>query len=126
MEILLVLKKLKVRRGNVEKQQAKSMKSFFSPGIFFFDERWSHENFFFRLGARLCGTIWHNPYESITYKTDKYEGRKLDVDGFERRLLHFFSDGKHLRIELVKETIKKLKILKRIVETLDSFRFYSW
>jgi hypothetical protein len=83
-------------------------------------------SFFYSLGARLCGEIWHDPYESITCKTDKYEGRKLDAIGFETRLLRFFSDGKHLRIDVIKQAIKKLKALKRTVEMLDSFRFFSW
>lgn len=78
-----------------------------------------------RLGARLCGTLWHNPHEAITYKTDKYEGRKLDVDGFEQRLLHFFSDGKCLRKNVVNSLLDKLITLRDVIADMDSYRFYS-
>ncbi len=79
-----------------------------------------------RLGVRICGTIWHNPYESVTYKTDKYDGRRLDVEGFEDRLLHFFSDGKKLRKKIVGQMIDKLTVLRETIAAMDTYRFYSW
>jgi hypothetical protein len=79
-----------------------------------------------RLGVRVCGSIWHNPHENKSYKTDKYDGRRLDVGGFEARLLHFFSDGRKLRKRVVQELVQKLTLLRATIAAMDTYRFYSW
>jgi inositol-hexakisphosphate kinase len=77
------------------------------------------------LGVRHCGSLWYNPTTSQSYKTDKYQGRNLDVNGFETEFLAFFNDGLKLRKTVILNLLKQLQLLKRTISNLETFRFYS-
>lgn len=56
---------------------------------------------------------------------NKYYGLKLSEEGFKRELTTFLHNGKRLRVELIESFIYKLKKLYRVIEKLNSYRFYS-
>lgn len=55
----------------------------------------------------------------------KYDGRALNAEGFKASLAQFLHNGQRLRSELIAPILLKLRELKKVVETLITFRFYS-
>ena len=78
-----------------------------------------------RLGVRLCGSLWYNPHTKSYRRSDKYTGRELDVEGFETAVSQLFSDGHRLRKYVVGSILSHIRDLRRTVERLGSYRFYS-
>ena len=78
-----------------------------------------------RLGVRLCGSLWYNPHTKSYRRSDKYSGREFDVGGFESAVSQLFSDGHCLRKNVVGSILSELRDLRRTVERLGSYRFYS-
>ena len=67
-------------------------------------------------------------YQSTSGKfvcQNKYFGRKLTVDGFKEALELFLNNGDELRLELLDPIVDHLQQLYKVVESQDSFRFYS-
>jgi inositol-hexakisphosphate kinase len=56
---------------------------------------------------------------------NKYYGLKLTEEGFKRELTTFLQSGLGLRTELIDPLIHKLKKLYRVIEKLQTYRFYS-
>lgn len=56
---------------------------------------------------------------------NKYHGRMLGVDGFKDTLLQFLHNGRHLRIDVIRPVIERLKQLHAVLEKQESFRFYT-
>lgn len=56
---------------------------------------------------------------------NKYYGLKLTEEGFKRELTTFLHSGLRLRTELIDPLIHKLKKLYRVIEKLNTYRFYS-
>uniref|UniRef100_A0A6I8MXS8 Kinase n=1 Tax=Ornithorhynchus anatinus TaxID=9258 RepID=A0A6I8MXS8_ORNAN len=77
------------------------------------------------IGVRVCGMQVYQMGSGQLMFMNKYHGRKLSVQGFKEALYQFFHNGKHLRRELFEPVIKKLTELKSVLETQESYRFYS-
>jgi len=56
---------------------------------------------------------------------NKYYGLKLSQEGFKRELTTFLHNGKRLRVELIDPLIHKLHKLYRVIEKLNTYRFFS-
>ncbi|KAM4721538.1 inositol hexakisphosphate kinase 2 isoform 1-T2 [Rhinophrynus dorsalis] len=77
------------------------------------------------IGVRVCGMQVYQTGTGQLMFMNKYHGRKLSVQGFKEALYQFFHNGKHLRRDLIEPVIKKLTELKVVLETQESYRFYS-
>ncbi|KAG8435938.1 hypothetical protein GDO86_007149 [Hymenochirus boettgeri] len=77
------------------------------------------------IGVRVCGMQVYQTGTGQLMFMNKYHGRKLSVQGFKEALYQFFHNGKNLRRELIEPVIKKLTELKVVLETQESYRFYS-
>ncbi|XP_064604552.1 inositol hexakisphosphate kinase 1-like [Liolophura sinensis] len=78
-----------------------------------------------QLGVRASGMqVYHVETEQYIYFS-KYDGRALNAEGFKSSLAQFLHNGQRLRYELIAPILFKLCELKKVVETLDTFRFYS-
>ncbi len=138
-----------------------------------------HYTFGLRLGVRLCGSLWFDPYAGAYRRSDKYVGRRLSLAGeffnllslrllprahdygvtmgsnfiplsflreytytslfnlvkfnilsisytdFEPALEQLFSDGRRIRKGVVRSLLRQIRELRRTVERLESYRFYS-
>ena len=80
---------------------------------------------FFRLGVRMCGSLWHNPRTGHSFKTDKYHGRDLVISEFEEEILNFFSDGSKLRKNIISNLLRQIQTLRSTISEMDSYRFYG-
>ena len=80
---------------------------------------------FFRLGVRMCGSLWHNPRTGHSFKTDKYHGRDLVISEFEEEILNFFSDGSKLRKDIISNVLRQIQTLRSTIAEMDSYRFYG-
>ena len=78
-----------------------------------------------KLGVRLCGSHWFNPRTGSSRKTDKYTGRALDVIEFETAFLTFLSDGLKLRKSLILDILRQMEEMRRVIQSMNTFRFYS-
>lgn len=56
---------------------------------------------------------------------DKYYGQKLNVSGFHDGLTQFLSNGHRLRVDALNTLLGKLRELRQVLLTLDTFRFYT-
>lgn len=56
---------------------------------------------------------------------DKYYGQKLDVAGFQAGLFQFLHNGHKLRLDALDAVLSKLKELRQVLLSLDTFRFYT-
>ncbi|XP_068951881.1 inositol hexakisphosphate kinase 2 [Petaurus breviceps papuanus] len=77
------------------------------------------------IGVRVCGMQVYQTGSGQLMFMNKYHGRKLSVQGFKEALYQFFHNGRYLRRELFEPIIKKLTELKSVLETQESYRFYS-
>ncbi|XP_064422456.1 inositol hexakisphosphate kinase 2b isoform X2 [Latimeria chalumnae] len=77
------------------------------------------------IGARVCGMQVYQADSCQFMFMNKYQGRKLSVQGFKEALYKFFFNGKYLRKDLFEPVIKKLTELKSVLEKQESYRFYS-
>ena len=78
-----------------------------------------------KLGVRLCGSHWFNPRTGSSRKTDKYTGRTLNVIEFETAFLTFLSDGLKLRKSLIIDILRQIEEMRRVIQSMNTFRFYS-
>ena len=60
-------------------------------------------------------------YTTVT----KYVGRQLSDEAFKNTLRDFLHNGKRLRYDILEIVLHKLKDLRKIIENLDSFRFFT-
>jgi len=84
------------------------------------------------LGLRLCGM---QVYDGLTGRytcRNKYYGRQLNGEDFKRAIGEFFLSGStstdsksRLRTDMVSKILRKLISLRRVIQQLDSFRFYT-
>lgn len=56
---------------------------------------------------------------------NKYHGRKLSLAGFKEALCQFFSDGHVLRSELLTPVLQRLRDMRAVLESCESYRFFS-
>ncbi|KXJ09715.1 inositol hexakisphosphate kinase 1 [Exaiptasia diaphana] len=77
------------------------------------------------LGVRACGQQVYQQDSGRFICKNKYYGLKLSEEGFKRELTTFLHNGQRLRIELIEPFIHKLRKLYRVIEKLNSYRFFS-
>lgn len=56
---------------------------------------------------------------------DKYYGRSLDESGVRSALFQFFYNGLYLRVSVIRKVIESLIELRKAIEKVNSFRFFS-
>ena len=56
---------------------------------------------------------------------NKYFGRALSVEGFEEALCQYLNNGERLRLDLIPAMLERLESLKNVLESLQTFRFYT-
>ncbi len=79
------------------------------------------------LGLRLCGMqVYSNKTGRYTCH-NKYYGRQLTHATFRATILQFFhpDHGGEVRMGVLDKLMAKLNDLRRVIESLDSFRFYT-
>lgn len=67
-------------------------------------------------------------YEPVTgnfVSRDKYFGRRLDADGLRKALVQFFASGGARRSAIIDAILERLKLLRKVIEQQETFRFYS-
>lgn len=77
------------------------------------------------LGLRICGMQVYHHESGHFICHNKYYGRGLTVDGFRKALYHFLHDGSKLRSDVVNSLLDKLNRLYNVVQSLDTFRFFT-
>ncbi|XP_058528106.1 inositol hexakisphosphate kinase 3 [Ochotona princeps] len=78
-----------------------------------------------RLGVRICGMQVYQTAGKYYLCKDKYDGRKLSVEGFRQTLHQFLHDGTRLRTELLGPMLSQLQALLAVIRSQTSYRFYS-
>ncbi len=73
------------------------------------------------LGLRLCGMQVYNRHSGKWLCHNKYHGRLLNDDGFREAVAQFFDT----RVDVVERLMERLQDLRTILQTLDSYRFYT-
>ncbi|KAJ3324678.1 inositol hexakisphosphate kinase 3 [Gonapodya sp. JEL0774] len=77
------------------------------------------------LGVRLCGMqVFKTSTQSYSF-ISKHTGRHIDAFQFKESLVSFLDSGKNILVGYIPTILEKLKRLKRVLETLDAYRFYS-
>ncbi|KAJ8257172.1 hypothetical protein GJAV_G00182650 [Gymnothorax javanicus] len=77
------------------------------------------------IGVRLCGMqVYQSELGQLMFM-NKYQGRKLTLVGFKEALFQFFHDGRRLRGELLSPVLRRLREMQTVLETCESYRFYS-
>ncbi|XP_061428910.1 inositol hexakisphosphate kinase 1-like [Lethenteron reissneri] len=77
------------------------------------------------LGVRICGMQVYQAETNDFLCRNKYYGRELSADGFQRAILQFLHNGRRLRTELLAPVTRRLRALQSVLESRSSFRFYS-
>ncbi|XP_064154538.1 inositol hexakisphosphate kinase 2b [Anguilla rostrata] len=77
------------------------------------------------IGVRLCGMQVYQSESGQLMFMNKYQGRKLTLAGFKEALFQFFHDGSRLRRELLSPVLRRLREMKAVLESCESYRFYS-
>ncbi|XP_032827298.2 inositol hexakisphosphate kinase 1-like isoform X2 [Petromyzon marinus] len=77
------------------------------------------------LGVRICGMQVYQAESNEFLCRNKYYGRELSVDGFQRAIFQFLHNGRRLRTELLAPVTRRLRALQSVLESRSSFRFYS-
>ncbi|GAB6031039.1 hypothetical protein CHUAL_007853 [Chamberlinius hualienensis] len=77
------------------------------------------------LGVRLCGMQVYQADTGAYIWKNKYFGRQIDDESFKHTLHDFFHNGFKMRTGIAAEVIERLKVLRKVVEKKNSFRFYS-
>ncbi|XP_032796234.2 uncharacterized protein LOC116932574 isoform X1 [Daphnia magna] len=77
------------------------------------------------LGLRLCGMKVYEPVTGNFVSRDKYFGRRLDADGLRKALVQFFASGGARRSAIIDAILERLKLLRKVIEQQETFRFYS-
>ncbi|ORZ08693.1 hypothetical protein BCR42DRAFT_455445 [Absidia repens] len=78
-----------------------------------------------RLGVRISGMQVYNVNDGQFLFEDKYKGRSLTQHGFRDSLVRYFDNGHGCHIIHLPALIRKLVLIYRIIQTMDSFRFYA-
>ncbi|CAO3592843.1 unnamed protein product [Absidia cylindrospora] len=78
-----------------------------------------------RLGVRISGMQVYNVNDGQFLFEDKYKGRSLTQHGFRDSLVRYFDNGQGCHIIHLPALIRKLVLIHRIIQTMDSFRFYA-
>ncbi|XP_078732735.1 inositol hexakisphosphate kinase 1-like isoform X4 [Lampetra fluviatilis] len=77
------------------------------------------------LGVRICGMQVYQAETNDFLCRNKYYGRELSADGFQRAIFQFLHNGRRLRTELLAPVTRRLRALQSVLESRSSFRFYS-
>jgi hypothetical protein len=78
-----------------------------------------------QLGVRISGMQVYSLAEQQFLFEDKYKGRSLTPLGFRDSLVRYFDNGEGCHIMHLPTLIRKLALIYRIIQTMDSFRFYA-
>ncbi|XP_068171147.1 inositol hexakisphosphate kinase 2-like [Antennarius striatus] len=77
------------------------------------------------IGVRLCGMqVYQSDLGQLMFM-NKYHGRKLTLAGFKEAIYQFFHNGRRLRRELLSPVLRRLRELQAVLESCESYRFYS-
>lgn len=78
-----------------------------------------------QLGVRISGMQVYSLTKQQFLFEDKYKGRSLTPLGFRGSLVRYFDNGEGCHILHLPALIRKLALIYRIIQTMDSFRFYA-
>uniref|UniRef100_A0A087XE82 Kinase n=1 Tax=Poecilia formosa TaxID=48698 RepID=A0A087XE82_POEFO len=77
------------------------------------------------LGVRLSGMqVYHSDSGQFMFMS-KLHGHKLTVADFKEALFKFFHSGRRLRRELLLQVLSQLREMQAVLESCESYRFYS-
>ncbi|XP_014897354.1 inositol hexakisphosphate kinase 2-like [Poecilia latipinna] len=77
------------------------------------------------LGVRLSGMqVYHSDSGQFMFMS-KLHGHKLTVADFKEALFKFFHSGRRLRRELLSQVLSQLREMQAVLESCESYRFYS-
>eukprot|EP00128_Syssomonas_multiformis_P008785 Colp12_sorted_trinity150504_noHs@2320 len=79
----------------------------------------------YELGVRVCGMQVYKAETGMFLCRDKYHGRSLNVVTIKDCLAEFLKNDTRPRYELLPHLLEKLRSLRKIIEGLKSYRFYS-
>ncbi|GBM92667.1 Inositol hexakisphosphate kinase 1 [Araneus ventricosus] len=77
------------------------------------------------LGVRISGMQVYHQDSGHYICHNKYYGRSLTVDGFQKALYNFLHDGVKLRYNVISALLEKLRNLHLVVQRLNTFRFFT-
>ncbi|KAI7863538.1 hypothetical protein BDF14DRAFT_1355980 [Spinellus fusiger] len=77
------------------------------------------------LGVRVCGMQVYRSDKKQFYFENKYYGRQLNQDTFRNSLSAFLNNGEGCQTHHIPILVRKLRLLKRIIYSLDGYRFYA-
>ncbi|ORX79412.1 SAICAR synthase-like protein [Anaeromyces robustus] len=77
------------------------------------------------IGVRMCGMQVYKTATDTTIFRNKYQGRNVSKENFNREILSFFDNGEKLLIHYIPDVISQLKELYSIIKNLKTFRLYS-
>jgi hypothetical protein len=77
------------------------------------------------IGVRMCGMQVYKASTDTTIFRNKYQGRNVSKENFNREILSFFDNGEKLLVHYIPDIIAQLKELYSIIEKLKTFRLYS-
>ncbi|ORX61080.1 hypothetical protein BCR36DRAFT_579142 [Piromyces finnis] len=77
------------------------------------------------IGVRMCGMQVYKSATDTTIFRNKYQGRSVSKENFNREILSFFDNGEKLLLHYIPGIIDQLKELYYIIKKLKTFRLYS-
>ncbi|KAI8063601.1 hypothetical protein BC940DRAFT_307114 [Gongronella butleri] len=77
------------------------------------------------MGVRVSGMQVYSLKQGRFLFEDKYHGRTLTPDTFRDTLVHYFDNGNGAHIRHLPALIRKLTLIYRIIQSMDSYRFYA-
>ncbi|KAI8340944.1 hypothetical protein BC941DRAFT_418628 [Chlamydoabsidia padenii] len=78
-----------------------------------------------QLGVRISGMQVYDKAKQHFFFEDKYKGRSLTPHTFRDSLVRYFDNGEGCHILHLPTLIRKLALIHRIIQSMDSFRFYA-
>jgi len=75
------------------------------------------------IGVRMCGMQVYKSSIDTTIFRNKYQGRNVSKENFNREILSFFDNGEKLLVHYIPDIINQLKELYSIIEKLKTLYF---